>query len=317
MGSFKENFQKQGGMKLIKEWWRAGVLGYAVGQLLLTGKSKKGLEILRLGVKMKIYNKLNKQYKPVLQRFDKAYSPVNLVQQKSNKVWVFWLQGMENAPALVKKCYQSLHDNLKDREIILITQDNMKDYVQFPSYIEEKVKSGVITITHLSDLLRIELLCKYGGTWVDATVLCTGGNIPNYMMDSDLFCFQNLRPGDNGSAINVSSWFMTACSNNKILLGIREMFFEYWKTHDYLIDYFLYHNLIMVAANYYKEDWAKIVQFPNSFPHVLLLMLFDEFNQEKWDAVTSVCPFHKLAYKRSAEEMAKPNTYYQYIMNHG
>lgn len=314
MDNFKNIFEKQGGMKLIKNWWKAGVLGYAVTQLLLTGKSKKGLELLRLGVKLKIYNKLNKQYKPKLKRFDTAYNADSLPQKKSNKVWVFWLQGIEKAPELVKRCYKSLHDNLNDRDIILITQNNMKDYVQFPAYIEEKVNTGAITITHLSDLLRIELLCKYGGTWIDATVLCTGGNIPKYILDSDLFCFQNLRPGDNGSVINVSSWLMTACSNNKILLGIREMLFDYWRTHDYLIDYFLYHNLIMVAANYYREDWSKIIQYPNSFPHILLLMLFEPFNQEKWDAITQACPFHKLAYKRSKEDFEKSGTYYKWIM---
>lgn len=119
------------------------------------------------------------------------------------------MQGMENAPALVQKCYESLKINLKDREIILITAQNRKEYAILPDYIEEKYRKGIITHTHFSDLLRVELLCKYGGTWIDSTVYCSG---------------------------------------------------------------------------------------------------------EKWDAVTEACPFHKLAYKRRAEDMAKEGTYYQYIM---
>ena len=35
------------------------------------------------------------------------------------------------------------------------------------------IDSGQITKTHLSDLLRLELLIRYGGTWIDATVFCT------------------------------------------------------------------------------------------------------------------------------------------------
>ena len=41
------------------------------------------------------------------------------------------MQGIENAPALVQRCYQSLQANLKDRKIILITEKNINDYVQF------------------------------------------------------------------------------------------------------------------------------------------------------------------------------------------
>ncbi len=314
MGSFKHVFKKQGGKKLVKEFWNAGNLFYAVGQILLTGRSRKSLEILRLGAKMRVFYKLSKKYMPVLEKFDIEYSTKKYLQSKGNKVWVFWMQGMDKAPALVQRCYRSLQENLKDREIILITEKNLNEYVQFPDYIIKKLSNGIITYTHLSDLLRVELLIRYGGTWIDSTVFCTGSNIPRYMLDSDFFVFQNLRPGDNGDVLNFSSWFMTSCSNNKILLATRELLYAYWKKNNSMIDYFLIHYFMMIVAKYYKDDWNKIIQFPNSLPHVLLLMLFEPFNQEKWDAVTEACPFHKLAYKRSKEEMEKEGTFYQFIM---
>ena len=130
------------------------------------------------------------------------------------------------------------------------------------------------------------------------------------MLDSELFMFQNLKPGADGSVLNISSWFMTSCANNKIMLAVRALLWEYWKKNNRLIDYFLLHHFIVMAGERYQEDWNKIVQFPNSLPHVLLLMMFEEFDQEKWDAVTNACPFHKLAYKRSKEEMEKKGTYY-------
>lgn len=314
MGYFRQMLQKQGGKNLVKEFWNAGNLFYAIGQILLTGKSKKSLEILRLGTKMRVFNKLSKKYMPALKKFDSEYSVDNYPKSKSNKVWVFWMQGMDKAPALVQRCYRSLRENLTDREIILITEENLNEYVQFPEYIMEKLKRGIITYTHLSDLLRVELLVRYGGTWIDSTVFCSGTNIPYYMLDSDFFVFQNLRPGDNGDVLNFSSWFMTSCCNNKILLATRALLYAYWKKNNSMIDYFLIHHFMMIVAKYYKEDWNKIIQFPNSLPHVLLLMLFEPFNQEKWDAVTAACPFHKLAYKRSKEEMECEGTFYKYIM---
>lgn len=301
-------------MSLIKEYARNGVLPYVCMQLAITGFSKKSLEIVRNGVSLKIYQKLRKRYKDALDEFDNKYQ--ELPQTHSNKVWVCWMQGIENAPKLVQRCYQSLKDNLKDRDIVLITSSNLKDYTDFPQYILEKYEKGLITHTHFSDLLRVELLCRYGGTWIDATVFCSGGNIPTYMLDSELFMFQNLKPGADGSVLNISSWFMTSCANNKIMLAVRNLLWEYWKKKNRLVDYFLLHHFIMMVSERYSDDWKKIVQFPNSFPHVLLLMMFNEFNQEKWNAVTNACPFHKLAYKRSKEEMEKEGTYYKHLMNY-
>ena len=81
-----------------------------------------------------------------------------------------------------------------------------------------------------------------------------------------------------------------------------------------MIDYFLLHHFIMMAASYYKDDWKKVVQFPNSLPHVLLLMLFEPFNQEKWDATTAACKFHKLSYKFDCSDTSKKGTYYERIL---
>lgn len=313
MASLIQTFNKVGGISLLKEYARNGVLPYVCMQLAITGFSKKSLEIVRNGVSMKIYHKLRKRYKGALEAFEESYR--EQPQTHSNKVWVCWMQGMDNAPVLVQRCFLSLKENLKDREIVLITSSNLKDYTDFPTYILEKYEKGLITHTHFSDLLRVELLCRYGGTWIDATVFCSGGNIPSYMLNSDLFMFQNLKPGADGSTLNISSWFMTSCANNKIMLAVRALLWEYWKKNNRLIDYFLLHHFIVMVGERYTDEWKRIVQFPNSFPHILLLMLFDEFNQEKWDAVTNVCPFHKLAYKRSKEEMDKKGTYYKYIMN--
>ena len=314
MASLLQTFNKVGGISLLKEYARNGVLPYVCLQLAISGFSKKSLEIVRNGVSLKIYHKLRKRYKKALDEFDNNYH--ELQQTHSKKVWVCWMQGMENAPELVQRCFRSLEDNLKDREIVLITSSNLEQYTDFPKYILEKYKKGLITHTHFSDLLRVELLCRYGGTWIDATVFCSGGDIPSYMLDSELFMFQNLKPGADGSVLNISSWFMTSCANNKIMLAVRALLWEYWKKEDRLIDYFLVHHFIMMAQEYYKEDWKMMVQYPNSMPHILLLMLYDDFNQKKWDAVTSVCPFHKLTYKSTAEELAKEGTYYKYIMNY-
>ncbi|MBQ2600045.1 hypothetical protein II582_01420 [bacterium] len=43
----------------------------------------------------------------------------------------------------------------------MLTQDNYKDYVKLPEFILKKVKEKKITITHLSDIIRMALLKEY------------------------------------------------------------------------------------------------------------------------------------------------------------
>ena len=310
-----QTFQKQGGFGLVRSWLRNGVLPYAIGQVLLGGFSNKNLELLRCGIELKLYKKIRKKYLSVLSHFVAPISNESENITSCNKIWVCWMQGIENAPVLVQKCYHSLQENLHDREIVLITSENISEYTDFPPYIIEKYKKGIITHTHFSDLLRVELLCRYGGTWIDSTVFCSGDNIPSYMLDSDFFLFQNLKPGSDGSTINISSWFITAQANHKFMLAVRELLWAYWKKNDKLIDYFLLHHFIMMVAEYYSEDWEKIIPYSNSIPHILLLRLFEPYNKDVWDELKRICPFHKLAYKRSKEEFEKESTYYDVIFN--
>ena len=155
----------------------------------------------------------------------------------------------------------------------------------------------------------------YGGTWLDATVLCTGDNIPSYILESDLFFYQVLKPGRDGSTLNISSWLLTASSNTKILNSVQYLLYEYWKTNNSMVDYFLIHMFMELACNYYREEYSQIVKFCNSMPHVLLLEMFEPYDEEKYSAIKAITPFHKLAYKRDQKDMEKTGTYFDVIIN--
>lgn len=313
MSKLRKLFQKAGGMDTIAQYARAHVLFFALFQILCNGFSKKSLEIVRLAVNNKRLGKLRKKYKKVIATWQTA-NPEAALGQHSNKVWVCWLQGIEQAPPLVQSCYRSIQKNLSDREIILLTQDNYKDYVTFPAHIQAKIDDNTISRTHMSDLLRLELLCNYGGTWIDATVLCTG-TLPDYMLDSDLFVFQNLKPGLDGDCIAISSWFMTGSANHPILLLTRHLLYTYWQTHRNLVDYFLIHDFFQLAIETYPHLWDAVVPFTNATPHILLLRIFDNYDQALWTAVTAQTPIHKLSYKFPQEQLQAPDTYYDHIVN--
>lgn len=318
MSDLAKIFKKVDGKKVIKDYARANVLFHALVMTALQGTSKKSLEIVRESVNNKITKRLRRKYKCRISEFKEKIQSGNLSHEHCNKVWVCWLQGMENAPEIVKKCYQSLQENLIDREIVLLTNNNYKNWVKFPDYIQKKIDDGLITRTHMTDFLRLELLEHYGGTWIDATVFCSGRNIPNYVWDSDLFIYQIMKPGLEAHARRTSSWFITACTNHPIILLTKELLYEYWKENSRLIDYFLIHIFIELAIEAYPDEWMKVIPSSSAIPHILLLRFEEKYNDNVWKAVKEMTPFHKLSWKFSEdqiEKMNQPGTFYNIIID--
>ena len=70
----------------------------------------------RLMTRDRTYYKLQKKYKKYLYNINFNN---NEEKQKSDYVWFCWMQGIENAPELVKKCYEKVKQNFKNKKIIL------------------------------------------------------------------------------------------------------------------------------------------------------------------------------------------------------
>lgn len=315
MDEFKKIFAKVNGTQQLKQYAKAHVLLFALTETALLGLSRKALEIVRLAVNYKVYSRIRKKNQSFVQEFVEKNDFKNVEHSHRNTVWTSWLQGMDQAPYIVQKCYESMRANITNKEIIVITEENYSEFVQFPEYIIEKYTKGIISKVQFSDLLRIELLAKYGGTWLDGTVYCS--NIPKqeYILESNLFLFQNLKPGLDGHSVSISSWLMTASTNNPIIMLTRALLHNHWKTHDYAVDYFILHDFFQMAIEAYPEEWAKVVPFSNSTPHILLLRLFDQYDEKIWKSVCDMTSFHKLSYKFDSSQTQISGTYYDNLFN--
>ena len=257
----------------------------------------------------RVYAKLQKEYAEMIRT---GVQPSGIPVQ-SNKVWICWLQGEENAPDLVKACINSVRRSLPHKEVIVLSEQTIPQYVQFPDHITEKWKNKKIRAAHYADLLRLELLCKYGGMWIDATVLCTSSDIPKAISDSPLFVYQIMdlsRRDDN--AIIASNWFISAWSNQPILMLTRDLLYEYWKHIDRVDNYYVFHMFFAMAARRYREDWNKVPVFNNQSPHTLQFELECAYSKDRWNDILSMSVFHKL--NRYVAPENSDHTFYGYIV---
>lgn len=254
--------------------------------------------------------KLRKKYSKFIDNmdFEVSYEPI------SDIIWVCWLQGIENAPNIVQGCYRNLLKNAENKKVILITEKNMFEYVQFPDYIMEKYKNGYISKTHFSDLLRTELLVNYGGIWVDSTVLLTN-RIPNILLERPLFLFSQESFCDSRH-FYYNNWFIVAQKNNRVLRAVRSLLFEYYKDNDYLIDYFLWHICMILVAEKYEDDVNNILGIADVDSHFLQFNFDKKFDQHYWNYLTDKTVIHKLTYKLDSYNLENEKnfeTYYDYV----
>lgn len=85
-------------------------------------------------------------------------------------IFIFWWDGFENAPAMVKGCLESVKRAYNNYNILLISKDNYKEYTTIHPRIIDGFEKGKISIQTFSDILRFNLLYNHGGIWTDATI---------------------------------------------------------------------------------------------------------------------------------------------------
>lgn len=82
------------------------------------------------------------------------------------RIWILWNQGEAEAPPLVQLCIQSWRDRNPGWEVTVLDADSLT------TVVEMSRPQGGMTIQAYSDLVRLRLLRRFGGVWVDATVAC-------------------------------------------------------------------------------------------------------------------------------------------------
>ena len=228
-----------------------------------------------------------------------------------NPIWVYWKQGLDQAPEIVKSCINSIKQNA-DTKVIIITDDNVEQYVKFPSYIIKKLEKGTMSTAAFSDLLRFSLLEHYGGTWIDSTVYLTD-KLPEYVTKSDLFAYQDSFGLIRNPAL-MSVWLLHSTPNNEVIRETRNIAFEYWKNQNYVVEYLLPYIILTMVLKEHSEYFSKMPYANSDYKHLMLEHINEEYDEKLTNHILSLSSVHKLSYKLKHEAYAnKENLYHKII----
>ncbi|MGZ1164961.1 capsular polysaccharide synthesis protein [Lactobacillus delbrueckii subsp. bulgaricus] len=249
-----------------------------------------------------------KTHQYVKKRLEKEFS--NLIDsyqgtQKVEKIlpnapiWIFWWQGLDSAPDVVKKCVETIMENSGGHPINLVTKENYKDIVHLPDNILKKLEMGNITLTHFSDILRMALLYEYGGIWMDCTLFMTS-RLPANLCD---YSFYTIRHGMYSDYhVCQGKWtgfFLAMSKGNPLAKFCRDMFYEYWKKYDKLMCYLLIDVVMLIA--YDKFPWARLqidqVPVNNARVFELQSLLNKKYDEQFFRTLTKSTTIFKLSYK--------------------
>lgn len=321
----KNRFFQFGGWRLLWQYARMGVLWTGVGALGRCALHGKSLKAAYPVITQKVDDVLVARYRHVLDENKARLAQENFGENDKDSchtvpkiVWFSWLQGMSNAPEIVKACLASQMKHLPDYDFRIVDLEDYSQWVELPEYVVKKFRKGQIPPASFSDLLRLSLLKKCGGIWMDASVYCTGFENDKLrerwdrIMKSELTVFRYFKRGCR-IPCGLSTWFFASVPNHIVIATVLDMLLAYWKDFDCLVDYYIIHLFLGMALQEFPEVMEKMPR-ENSY-HSLLLgnALGREFCEEAWNDLIEHVSIHKMNYRKADEAMKNKNGYYWHI----
>lgn len=213
-------------------------------------------------------------------------------------IWQMWWQGYDNMPPIVKACLNSVKRHTSQNvKIVLLTKDNFSDYVRIPDYILKKVEKGIITLTHLSDIIRMACLAEHGGIWLDSTLYVTR-DIPDSTFSKDWFSLSTTDP--EYSNISMCKWCSFAIGGGNLVFDfMKDLFYTHWKDNDAFIDYFtidyglrLYYDAVPAFKEMIDREAATKWDI-----QILWKSMNEMYAPEKMSQIIERTMYSKLTYK--------------------
>ena len=227
------------------------------------------------------------------------------------KIWIYWDTGEATAPPVVKACIDSWRDLNPGWEVTVLDGDWIA------------ASAGVIpppgehiTVQAYSDLVRLRLLRRYGGVWVDATVICLkplDDWLPPVARHG-FFAFLWTEADKWFVLPNVhrimTSWFLASEPEGAIIAPWEEKSFAYWdgrrKPHDYYWVHLILEYLRLTDRSV-RRAFDAMPKLGAYAPHLVHDYVQGGRDKAAIRAALSsgAVPLQKLRWNWSAEELAR------------
>ena len=228
--------------------------------------------------------------KKLLPFFEKAESKISYndtISENNGPIWLFWWQGEQSMPPIVKCCIKSIKSNSCGRKVNLVTQYNINSYLELSDisdrimYLKNKEN---ITLTFFSDIFT-----------------CSGYSDEDYFFVTE---------GD------WCSFLIGGSANNPLFQFMCAFYEAYWEKNDGLVDYFIIDYALKYAWSKniggFKDFTIKHKNKINPNLFSLAPLLNNEFDISIWNKLNKNTNMFKLTYKKKF--IKNRRTFYKFII---
>jgi Capsular polysaccharide synthesis protein/Tetratricopeptide repeat len=217
-----------------------------------------------------------------------AESPATPDPRAGRQVYVFWAQGIQDAPPLVRLCARHARHHHGER-VTFLDGPALRQRLELPPEVARSIGADW---TKLSDLLRLELLRRHGGIWLDATCL-TCAPLPDVLPRNGFFAF-TIRPG------RPASWLLAAAPGHHIIATMCAAQHVYWAHHERARDYFLFHHMfeaLTLLDERFGALWSETPTIGRRDAQAFQRAMLDPYEPERFRALLGGSAVHKLSWK--------------------
>lgn len=189
-------------------------------------------------------SKLEQEIEPIIKPFLNCSTDLQKCSIERN-VFVFWWDGFDVAPIIVKKCLETVKQFYSDCNVIEVSKNNYKDFTNIHPEILEGFEAGKISIQTFSDILRFNLLKTNGGVWIDSTIFFADkydifSLLQNKPIESICFSTSEDFLKYKGRSCNWSGYLFASRKNSVFTCVMNEIFEKYYlKKGSYPIYFFI------------------------------------------------------------------------------
>lgn len=171
------------------------------------------------------------------------------------KIYIFWAQGWENAPAICKLCRESWIVKNPGWEVVSVSMDDFEKYAT-PGF---SMDGKNVSFTNYSNILRLAILSKHGGVWADPTTFCYTplDDWMPFLTQTGFFAFSKQKT-------TIADWFLVSEPQGYVLQQYEQYAYRYWKYATSEGRYFWPHYLF----EYLIQNNRRINMLWNQTPHI-------------------------------------------------
>ena len=233
-------------------------------------------------------------------------------------IWTMWQQGEAQMPETVRASMKTIKDFAERNgcEFILLTNENLVDFIDIPTDIIEKYKRKELTAAHYSDIIRFSLLYQYGGIWMDATLFVSPYATVD-MFKGDFFSLNHppIHADEIERAIGDFKWssfFLAGKKEKSYFKHIRDLYIYFIRKYPVFIHYLMMDYFILSEYELNDEFKDLVDELPVLAPAERVWFLRDHandiFDENVWTEVLKTTPIMKTTYKINPEELI-PQSY--------